>query len=99
MGVNNLFKPRKHFRGGGYDAGAGGATASGFDGSKGSMGPSTPSGPSGQGNFGQNNPNSGGNNNNKQQQQAEEEDKPGFQWKILQVFQDLLEQVIQCLMQ
>lgn len=79
MGVNTLFKPRKHFRGGGYDAGAGGAKASGFDGSKGSMGSSTPSGPSGQGNFGQNNPNSGGNNNNKQQQQqAAEEDKPGF---------------------
>tara|TARA_R110000764_G_scaffold36938_4_gene82399 strand:+ start:1764 stop:2666 length:903 start_codon:yes stop_codon:yes gene_type:complete len=79
VGVNNLFKPRKHFRGGGYDAGAGGAKASGFDGSEGSMGSSTPSGPSGQGNFGQNNPNFGGNNNNnQQQQQVKEEEKPGF---------------------
>lgn len=33
MGVNTLFKPRKHFRGGGYDAGNDGATASGYGGS------------------------------------------------------------------
>ena len=32
MGVNTLFKPRKHFRGGGYDAGNDGATASGYGG-------------------------------------------------------------------
>ena len=59
---------RKKYRGGGYDAGAGGANASNYSG--GAMGGvSSPSGATGQGNYGQNNPNFGGNNNNQQQQQ------------------------------
>ena len=57
MGVDNLFKarkPRKHFRGGGYDAGNDGATASGYGGSGETTGDSSNdnTGPGGTSNFG-----------------------------------------------
>ena len=92
MGVNNLFKPRKHFRGGGYDAGNDGDTPSGYGGSGETTG-DTSNDNTGSG--GSSDP-TGGNWNNPVTQfgppspdPTEKEDKPGFFDGVFDFFKSL----------